>query len=582
LLRSAACMVAVMILTFSAFHLPVCSALSVLRPSQVAIIVNGNNDQSIALGHYYAKARHIPLANIIELNLPDNVQDITAPFYDVRVAAAIRQILTERNMRSQIRCLVTTYGIPLKVGPQSPSFADMAEVKHLRARLIEINTDLRASIRRLDSMDGLTEPKIVPPGNLTVLAGGRLRTRVYTTALECKAALAQTLTFFNRHPVAKTAADNTEIFALFRHCLGVAVMAQSLHVHGSSLQSMELADFLRQEKIKTLLAVRQYDMLKVHRYKAANRREMRHIKRRFFGLVGEAVEDISQITYLLHVHSKSSLDSDLMMLWYGRIYHSGWYQNPIQLENWHANLAALHPRIMMVSRIDGLNIQMVEAMIARGLRVEARGLRGKVYIDARGLHGTDPYSQFDRLLRRTAAMLKVEAKIPVVLNDVPALFKRADSPDCAVYCGWYSVHHFVNCCQWVPGFVGYHVASFELDSLHNPTDTAWCINLLKHKACGTSGPVWEPYLFSFPPPNLFIPLLLSGEFPQVEVYSVSIPNLAWRQAYVGDPLYNPFRHDPRFSRADIRGDRTLNKIYEIRDAWVPLREFSIKYIMHMK
>ncbi len=556
-----------------------CSALSVLRPSQVAIIINGNNSQSIKLGEYYAKARHIPLANMIELNLPYNAQVITAPFYDARVAAAIRQILTVRHLRSQIRCLVTTYGIPLKVGPQSTTFADMAEVNHLRGRLVKIQANLRAAIKQLNAMDGLTPSEVPVPHHLTVLANGKLRTSAYHTALRCKATLAQTLAFFNHNPSAKTSAGNTELLALYRHCLGIAVMAQSLHVHGRSLQSMEMEDFLRQARKKSLIAVREYDMLKVHRYKPANRRAMRHLKRRFFGLVGEAIEDISQITYLLHVHSKSSLDSDLMMLWYGHILHSDWYQNPIQLENWHANLAAFHPRIMMVSRIDGLNIQMVEAMIARGLRVEAGGLRGKVYIDARGLHGTGPYSQFDRLLRHTAAMLKLEAKIPVVLNDVPALFKRADSPDCAVYCGWYSVHHFVNCCQWVPGFVGYHVASFELDSLHNPTDTAWCINLLKHKACGTSGPVWEPYLFSFPQPNLFIPLLLSGRYPQVEVYTVSTPVMAWRQAYVGDPLYNPFRHDPRFSQANIRGSHTLRKVFDVKNAWIPLREFKLKYIL---
>jgi uncharacterized protein (TIGR03790 family) len=556
-----------------------CIGLPVLRPSQIAIIVNGNNSQSIRLGQYYAKARQIPLANMIELNLPYNAEVITAPFYDTRVASAIRQILTERHLRSQIRCLVTTYGIPLKVGPQSPTFADMAAVNKLREKLVVIRTHIRDAIRRLTTMDGLPAPKAPVPGNLTLLANGRLRTSVYASTLQFKTALAQTLAFFNRNPNAKTSEDNTELLSLFRHCLGVAVMAQTLHIHGRSLQSMEMADFLRQEENKSVMAIREYEMLKVHRYKAANRRIMRHIKRRFFGLVGEAIEDISQITYLLQGHSKSSLDSDLMMLWYGRILHSNWYSNPIELENWHPTLAALHPRIMMVSRIDGLNIQMVEAMIARGLRVEKKGLRGKVYIDARGLHGTDPYSQFDRLLRHTAAMLKVEAKIPVVLNDVPALFKRTDSPDCAVYCGWYSVHHFVNCCQWVPGFVGYHVASFELDSLHNPTDTAWCINLLKHKACGTSGPVWEPYLFSFPQPNLFIPLLLSGRYPQVEAYTVSTPAMAWRQAYVGDPLYNPFRRDPRLSKADIAGSHTLRKVLKIQDAWVPLREFKLAYIL---
>lgn len=552
----------------------VSQALSYLRPSQIAIIVNGNNAASYKVGEYYAKARHIPLTNLIALNLPRQVQVITAPFYDTRVASAIRQVLTERHLREQIRCLVTTYGIPLKVGPQTPTFANMAEVRHLRQQIIAGRLQLLAGIQELTHIDGLpVTPYKVPP-NLTSLGGGKQRSAAFAAVQSFRGAIVQASNFFDAHPGQKTPADNRSLLAQLRHGLGLGVMANLIHAHGTSIQAMEMKDFLRHEKKATLRALAKYEMLKVHRYLAVNRKAMRHLKRRYFGISGEVMEDIAQITYLLRVHSKSSLDSDLMMLWYGRVYHAGWCQNPIALSNWHAALAALHPRIMMVSRIDGLSPQMVEAMIARGLRVQALGLRGKVYIDARGLHGTDPYSDFDRLLRHTAAMLKRDATIPVVLNDVPALFKRSQSPKCAVYCGWYSVHHFVNCCQWVPGFVGYHVASFELDSLHNPSDTAWCINLLKHKACGTSGPVWEPYLFSFPQPNEFFPLLLSGKFPQIEVYSLSTPAMGWRQAYVGDPLYNPFQHDPRFRKKYLRRSHLLRKAFEIRDAWVPLREFS--------
>jgi hypothetical protein len=58
--------------------------------------------------------------------------------------------------------------------------------------------------------------------------------------------------------------------------------------------------------------------------------------------------------------------------------------------------------------------------------------------------------------------------------------------------------------------------------------------------------VGEPYLHSFPPPDEFFSLLLTGRLPLLEVYFRTIPNLSWRQVMVGDPLYNPFRERPAF------------------------------------
>jgi hypothetical protein len=76
--------------------------------------------------------------------------------------------------------------------------------------------------------------------------------------------------------------------------------------------------------------------------------------------------------------------------------------------------------------------------------------------------------------------------------------------------------------------------------------------MLKHGVVGTLGAVAEPYLQAFPKPSVFFPLLLSGKFTQIEVYFLTTPEVGWRIAYVGDPLYNPFKHDPRIAPAELK------------------------------
>ncbi len=68
--------------------------------------------------------------------------------------------------------------------------------------------------------------------------------------------------------------------------------------------------------------------------------------------------------------------------------------------------------------------------------------------------------------------------------------------------------------------------------------------MLEEGVAATLGPVSEPYLQSFPLPDVFFPLLMSGRHPLVEVYFRSIPYLSWRQVLVGDPLYTPFKNNP--------------------------------------
>jgi hypothetical protein len=58
------------------------------------------------------------------------------------------------------------------------------------------------------------------------------------------------------------------------------------------------------------------------------------------------------------------------------------------------------------------------------------------------------------------------------------------------------------------------------------------------------GPVAEPYLQSFPLPDQFFPLLMTGKLSLLEVYFLTVPHLSWMQILIGDPLYRPFKNHP--------------------------------------
>lgn len=68
--------------------------------------------------------------------------------------------------------------------------------------------------------------------------------------------------------------------------------------------------------------------------------------------------------------------------------------------------------------------------------------------------------------------------------------------------------------------------------------------MLEEGVAATLGPVAEPYLQSFPPPDDFFPLLLRGQQPLLEVYFRTLPSVSWMQILIGDPLYTPFKKNP--------------------------------------
>ena len=64
--------------------------------------------------------------------------------------------------------------------------------------------------------------------------------------------------------------------------------------------------------------------------------------------------------------------------------------------------------------------------------------------------------------------------------------------------------------------------------------------MLEEGAAATIGPVYEPFVQAFPPPDLFFSKLTEGFLTLGEVYLISLPFLSWQMVLIGDPLYRPF------------------------------------------
>jgi len=255
--------------------------------------------------------------------------------------------------------------------------------------------------------------------------------------------------------------------------------------------------------------------------------------------------------------TQAAVDSELALLWQSDYDLYRWQPNPLY-RHLPEPVAKRLPSIVMTCRLDGPTPDLVRRLIDDALAAEKDGLTGKVYVDARGIKwdrkadapGTG-YGGYDEALREMAALLEKQAKLDVVLDDKPALFEPGACPDAALYCGWYSLANFVDCCKFRRGAVAYHIASSEAVSLRNPQAKYWCKNLLEKGACVTLGPVAEPYTVGFPKPAEFFGLLVSGEYPLAECYWKTAYFSSWMTTLVGDPLYNPYRKTPKLKAADI-------------------------------
>jgi len=109
-----------------------CAVGFALEPNEILIIANKDIAASVHIAKYYCKKRKVPKDNILAVSLGKNLNDtISRNSYERLLAEPIRKKLSDYEFAAKIRCLLTTYGVPIKVGQRKPLKNQEAKVRQL-------------------------------------------------------------------------------------------------------------------------------------------------------------------------------------------------------------------------------------------------------------------------------------------------------------------------------------------------------------------------------------------------------------------------------------------------------------------
>lgn len=523
------------------------SSAFALEPDELVLVCNRRVPASVQLATFYAQARNVPADRIVELDLPDGEQ-ISADKVDRDLIIPLRQAILDRNLKSKTKCLLTFYGVPLRVGPWVATPQETAELMALKQQNEELSAKAARAVSKLEDRIKTLDPAFAPAS-----AGNFEQTlRRYDAALKHGAKLLQGSSDPQaRHTLTTMLAEAVQELAgpvgLLRHFNVIPATSPASTQPTDPAERREA--LLRQVRATT----RETEAAIAHRWDPASRQRARDLAKANFGLIDTARIVQFQLEYLGQ-NSVMSLDNQLAWLWADTHQYKSFSPNPL---HYKSSIRSTTPAIM-VMRLDGPQSGTARDIIMACKSVEANGgLQGKVVLDSRGLRpqkpdGTpDGLGMYDQRVRDLADLIRKHTQLSLITDDSDRLLPAHSQNDVALYFGWYSVRNYVPCCQFVPGAIGFHLASYEMVSLRNPSERGWCRGVLLDGIAATLGPVDEPYSLAFPDPVDYFGLILTGKYTLAEVTWATGPCINWRITAIGDPLYNPYARRPALQPEDL-------------------------------
>lgn len=512
--------------------------VTALAPADLIVVYNRNLPESRAVARYYAEKRQVPPENLLAVDVSGG-EGMNREDFEERLARPVRDKARQFQAEGRQPAVLLVYGLPLRVDDalfsrwfnQDQEFLSLAQAKV--KDLADLCWRLNLQVEGL-----LTGPK--PPAGETPEAGEVIR--------RTRETLDRAMGFLQQKP-ARRGFDKKR----------AGLATQIIKLAGSE---PEFKAF-RQQALKAGAAsspalppqLHHYALLKTGQEEAAFRGivpetalELAPSIRHTDGLLGELQFWQEAVRLYEDPQTKAAVDSELTLVLTEQHQIAQWLPNPfLPRYDRLPFITSLRETTLMVGRLDGPTPEIARRLVDDALAAEQTGLTGTLYIDARGLSqgpDADAYAHFDARLRHLYKIVTTQTSFPAVLDNTPALLPPGSAPQAALYCGWYSLRRYVDAFTWQQGAVAFHVASSECTTLRQPGSSVWCKRLLETGVAATLGPVAEPYLHSFPPPDEFFPLLLTGRLPLLEVYFRTLPHLSWRQILIGDPLYTPFRKNP--------------------------------------
>jgi uncharacterized protein (TIGR03790 family) len=516
-----------------------------LTSEECLVIYNRQSRSSAELAQYYAMKRQIPVERLLGLALPV-AEDIPREQYEATVPQAVQAFLSEHEWGEGVRCLVTCYDVPLRVGAYHASSEEHALADKLGVRLAGTFRRLRTLIGEIGGADAESSGEGVSGTAASSTELGQAHDRVALEKL-FDAYTAGMRELADSHEGLKGTALKNARRRLFRFALRAEGLSGLIRRAPEEGDDVSPNTAIRLRAIRARAAAEKHRVQRLTAYGSTSREFDKGLAvlGELQGHFGVAAALQRRIASLRGEDSESSFDSELSLVLWGRYDPCGWQPNELRAEGPQTESSGEGRRTLMVARLDGPSPSVVRRMIDDAIAVERNGLKGTFYIDARGLEEGRGHLPYDLDLRTLAARVRARTDLPVVLDNQSGVFSAGDRPNAALYCGWYSLANYVDAFEFVPGAVAVHMASFELVSLRNTAKRYWCKELLADGVAVTFGATSEPYLESFPKPTAFFSLVLSGRHTIVEAFYAAKPFNSWRLSLLGDPLYNPFKNNPQ-------------------------------------
>jgi uncharacterized protein (TIGR03790 family) len=516
-----------------------------LTADNLLLIVNKNAPDGQKLAEYYAQQRQVPDGRIVVLDLPTG-DEIDADSFDEKIVVPIRQFLTDNHLQKQVTCLVTFYGVPLRIPARVNSSDLRAEIVSLRKQEREAGKQGEALVASLEKLALDNDPTFKP---LQFAPADRVDPAEALPRRAEFAAKAFVATLGAMPPDEARAVQEARFKAIseqFRGPVNITEPPAPAMTLQPSKAPATNETFTHQELTDRMAE------LSLHRGDPEARRAFRDFCRDHAGVLLFMQVLSAQEQYLAPDESDAAVDNELAAMWWGLYPRFRWQGNPL---NYKYPDPSNKPT-MMVTRLDAGRPDQVRAIIDTSIKIEREGIKGQIVLDSRGIAPQSPngkvdaYGVYDQTIRNLATLVRSKTSLTLLADDRPELIAPGTAKDCAVYCGWYSPGKFVASVGLAPGAVAVHIASFEMTTLHGQT-TDWCRNLIDTGAVATFGPVAEPYLHAFPPADEFFGLLVTGKLTLAETYWATNPLISWKMAIVGDPLYTPYKTNPALKFQDL-------------------------------
>ncbi|MFA4903715.1 MAG: TIGR03790 family protein [Desulfobaccales bacterium] len=514
-----------------------------LSAQDLIVVYNRNVPDSQAVAAYYAEKRQVPPDNLVGVEV-SSTEDMSRKEFDEKLTPPVRTLVNKLKTQGRTPAILLAYGIPLRVGAAPATKADQALGELATQKLNEYQKQVMELAMRLDQ---LTPALPALPGK--PVWGEPSKKLTYTPRqilTMAQQSYQRGVAYLQKQPADPK--NRSEITSLLIKLGGVSPEAQALMARTAQKRDRHLPPRQRE-----FLGLNQDDKQEVE--EGMFRGILPDTAQKTAAAIGSTRGLLGEMKFWFEARLQyenhqtiAAVDSELTLIIAGPYQKTGWLPNPWNLTfNRLSFIRAVRDHTVMVGRLDGPTPAIARRLVDDALAVEKTGLNGVFYIDARGLSGkaaTGNYAWFDEHLLRLSDLMAKYSAMKVVLDKKPAVFPPGSCPDAALYCGWYSAGNYVPAFKWQKGAVGYHVASYEATTLKKPDGKVWCKRMLEEGVAATLGPVTEPYLNSFPLPDQFFPILMTGKLTLIEVYFLTVPQVSWMQILIGDPLYCPFKKNP--------------------------------------